>query len=42
MSRVEVQEYPDRMIGTVSEIPDYDTWGEGNVPVDGRIWIKVI
>ena len=41
MSRVEVQEYPDRMIGTVSAIPIYDLWGEKGVKVDNRIWIKV-
>lgn len=28
-------------IGIISEIPAYDTWGSGNVEVDGRVWIKV-
>lgn len=41
MTREEVREYPDRMIGTVSAIPNYETWGTGNVSVNGRIWIKV-
>ena len=41
MTREEIKEYPDRMIGVVSEIPNYDTWGTGNVAVNGRIWIKV-
>jgi hypothetical protein len=41
MTREEVREYPDRIIGTVSEIPDYEVWGTGNVKVNGRIWIKV-
>lgn len=41
MTREEVKDYPDRIIGTVSAIPDYETWGTGNVKVDGRIWIKV-
>lgn len=41
MTRDEVKEYPERIIGTVSAIPNYDTWGSGNVPVNGRIWIKV-
>ena len=41
MTRKEVSEYPDRIIGTVSEIPDYETWGTENVKVNGRIWIKV-
>ena len=41
MTREEVREYPDRIIGTVSEIPDYGVWGTGNVKVNNRIWIKV-
>lgn len=41
MTREEVREYPDRIIGTVSTVPTYETWGENNVPVNGRIWIKV-
>ena len=41
MTRKEVREYPDRIVGTVSEIPEYETWGTGNVKVNGRIWIKV-
>lgn len=41
MTREEVKEYPDRIIGTVSEIPNYEVWGTGNVKVDNRIWIKV-
>ena len=41
MTREEIREWPDRIIGTVSEIPEYETWGSGNVTVNGRIWIKV-
>ena len=44
MTREEVVMYPDRIIGTVSCIPNYETWGSGDrnpVQVDGRIWIKV-
>lgn len=41
MTREEIREYPERIVGTVSAIPEYETWGEGNVPVNGRIWIKV-
>lgn len=42
MTRDEVINYPDRMIGTVSAIPNYDSWGtNGEIEVDGRIWIKV-
>lgn len=41
MTREEIREYPERIIGTVSAIPSYETWGTGNVPVNGRIWIKI-
>jgi hypothetical protein len=41
MSREEIREYPERIVGTVSEIPKYETWGENNIKVNGRIWIKV-
>lgn len=42
MTREEIREYPERIVGTVSAIPDYDTWGANDsVQVDGRIWIKV-
>ena len=41
MTREEVREWPDRIVGTVSEIPNYETWGTGNIEVNGRIWIKV-
>ena len=51
MTREEIIQYPERIIGTVSEIPDYDIWSGGdhhseggtieNVPVNGRIWIYV-
>lgn len=41
MTREEIRDYPDCIIGIVSEIPQYETWGSDNVKVDGRIWIKV-
>lgn len=41
MSRREVRKYPDRMIGTVSEIPDYEVWGQNETKVNGRIWIRI-
>lgn len=42
MTREEIKEYPDRIIGYVSEIPEYEFWGSDNIKVNGRIWIKVI
>ena len=41
MTRDEIMMYPERIVGTVSEIPTYNTWGEENISVNGRIWIYV-
>ena len=47
MNREEIQQWPDRIIGYVSEIPTYKTWNCGTeedpqeVDVNGRIWIYV-
>ena len=47
MTREEIREYPERIIGTVSEIPNYEIWFGGSknnpkeIKVDGRIWIYV-
>ena len=47
MTRDEIYKWPDRIIGTVSEIPSYDVWEGGSmnepdpIQVNGRIWIYV-
>lgn len=47
MTRDEIMMYPERIIGTVSEIPKYDIWSCGDeempteVQVNGRIWIYI-
>ena len=47
MSQREIRNHPDRIVGIVSEIPDYDIWQAGtekdpqNIEVDGRIWVYV-
>lgn len=41
MTRREVKKYPERIIGTVSELPTYEIWGQNNTKVNGRIWIRV-
>ena len=44
MTREEVINWPDRIVGTVSCVPDYEEWGGGDRPpvkVNGRIWIKI-
>lgn len=40
MTREEIKEYPDRILGYVSEIPTYDIWND-RVKVNNRIWIKL-
>lgn len=41
MTSDEISKYPHAIIGVVSSIPSYETWGTGNVQVDNRIWIKI-
>ena len=50
MTREEIMMYPERIVGTVSEIPTYDIWYGGSDGIDGpkedtkingRIWIYV-
>ena len=41
MTREEIKEYPDRIVGIVSAVPDYDIWGQNDISVNGRIWVKV-
>lgn len=41
MTREEIVQFPDRIIGIVSAIPNYEVWGKENIAVNGRIWIKV-
>lgn len=48
MTREEIINWPDRIVGTVSCVPEYEEWGGGEiadrdpVKVNGRIWIKVV
>ena len=41
MTDQEIKEHPECIVGIVSEIPKYKTWGENNISVNNRIWIKV-
>lgn len=41
MTAEEAREYPWCIIGTVSAVPTYETWGQANVKVNGRIWIRI-
>lgn len=42
MTQDEKIAHPECIIGYVSCVPNYETWGEKDTKVDGRIWIKVI
>ena len=42
MTDEEYQRYGYCAIGTISAVPEYKTWGEKNIPVNNRIWIKVV
>lgn len=39
MTREEIREYPDRIVGIISEIPEYEEWN--GTKVNNRIWIKI-
>ena len=47
MTEEEEKEYPGRIIGTISAVPDYETWNAGTeenpeeIKVNGRIWIRI-
>jgi hypothetical protein len=41
MNWAEVILYSDRILGIVSEIPTYRTWGTLKIPVNNRIWISI-
>ena len=46
MTEEEEMRYSSRIIGTISEIPNYDIWyagadGKLEIPVNGRIWIRI-
>lgn len=41
MTDEEYQKYGYCCIGTISAIPEYETWGTGNIKVNNRVWIQV-
>ena len=47
MTEEEIYRHPDKIIGVVSCVPDYEEWGGGenadrpSVKVNGRIWVRV-
>ena len=41
MTHEEEKEWPSRIIGTISAVPDYEEWGTGKIKVNGRVWIRI-
>lgn len=41
MTEEEEEKHPSRIIGIISEIPDYEYWGAKSVAVKERVWIRV-
>lgn len=41
MTNEEATQFPWKILGIVSSVPEYKTWGEKKVKVNGRVWIKV-
>lgn len=41
MTEEEEEKYPSRIIGIISEVPDYEEWGTGKVKTNGRVWIRI-
>lgn len=47
MTEEEERMYPNMIVGTISEVPDYEIWHAGSesnsteIKVDGRIWIRI-
>lgn len=39
MTRDEIKEFPDRVLGVITEIPEYEEWN--GVKVNNRVWIKI-
>lgn len=41
MTEEEEEKYASRIIGTISEVPDYETWGAKSIAVKERVWIRI-
>ena len=39
MTRHQIKKYPERILGVVTEVPNYEIWG--NTKVNGRVWMKL-
>lgn len=41
MTEEEERNYPTCIIGIISAVPEYSTWGPNNIKVNNRVWIKI-
>lgn len=41
MTDEEATRFPWKILGTVSSVPEYKTWGDKEIEVNDRIWVKV-
>lgn len=41
MTEDEEERYASRIIGTISEVPNYETWGAKSIAVKERVWIRI-
>lgn len=41
MTEEEEEKYSSRIIGTISEIPNYEYWGAKSIAVKERVWIRI-
>lgn len=41
MTDEEAVQFPWKILGVVSSVPEYKIWGEKEIEVNGRVWIKV-
>ena len=39
MTRTEIANYPDRILGIVSEVPTYKVWND--IEINNRVWITI-
>lgn len=41
MTEEEEKLYPSCIIGIISAVPEYEYWGQNNIEVNNRVWIKI-
>ena len=41
MTDDEKMKHPECIIGYISCVPNYETWGENNTVINGRVWVRI-